>query len=123
MKSIALALAAILSVTSVAWSAPATSPAPLTLTHSQLLEIVQSASDDPGTLKGLAGAHIVIDLRPIPSQPYFAAAKQIHGMAFTCQSDFEDFAGGPVTATLIRFERGEDGRDFIKLGGCTAMER
>ena len=120
MKSIALALASILSVTSAAWA----TPAPATpLTHSQLVEIVQSASDDPGTLKDLAGAHIVLDLRPGTTYPYFAAAGDRHGIAFICQVGFETFAGGPVTATVIRYEPGEDGRDFVSLAACTPLER
>ena len=44
-------------------------------------------------------------------------------MAFICQVGFEDFVGGPVTATVIRFEPGEDGRDFVKLDACTGLER
>ena len=117
MKSIFLALASILAVTSSAWSAPAP------LTHTQLLEIVQHATDDPGTLKNLAGAHIVLDLRPSNTHPHFVAAGHVHGLAFICQSDFEGFAGGPVTATLISYEPGEDDRDHVKLSGCTAQER
>lgn len=119
MKSTALALASILSVTSAAWSAPA--PSPLTYTH--LAEIVQSASDDPRILKSLVGAHLVLDLRPDATHPHFVAAENIHGMAFICQSDFGDFAGGPVAATVIKFEPGEDDRDHVKLSGCTTQER
>ena len=119
MKSIRLALASILATTASAWAAPA----PLTLTHSQLVEIVQHADPDLNALHGFVGAHLIIDLRPIPSQPYFAAAGHQHGIAFTCEIGFGDFAGGPVTATLISYELGEDGRDFVKLGGCTALER
>ena len=117
MKSIFLALASILAVTSSAWSAPAP------LTHTQLLEIVQHATDDPGTLKNLAGAHIVLDLRPSNTHPHFVAAGHVHGLAFICQTGFENFSGGPIAATLINYERGEDGRDFVKLGGCTPQER
>lgn len=117
MKSIALALAAIIATTSSAWAAPAP------LTYTQLLEIVQSASDDPGTLKDLVGSHLVIDLRPGTTHPYFAAAGDRRGLAFTCQDGFGDFAGGPVTATLIAYEPGQDGRDFVKLDGCTGLER
>ena len=119
MKSIALALAAILATTAAAWSAPT----PLALTHTQLLEIVLNASDDPSTLKSLAGAYLVLDLRPSTKYPYFVAAGHVHGLAFICQPGFENFAGGPVTATLVSYEPGEDGRDFAKLGGCTALER
>jgi hypothetical protein len=116
MKSIALALVAVLAVTSAAWSEAAT------LRHSQLVSIVD-ADIDPNTFPGFVGANIVLDLRKIPLQPYFAAASDHHGIAFTCQTDFADFAGGPVAATLVSYERGEDGRDFVKLGGCTAQER
>lgn len=120
MKSIALALASILAVTASAWAAPASATS---LTHTQLLEIVRNANDDPITLKSLAGAHLVIDLRPSNTYPYFVAAGGIHDMAFICQTGFETFAGGPVTATVIRYERGEDGRDFVKLDACTGLER
>ena len=119
MKSTALTLASILSVTSAAWPAPA----PITLTHTQLIAIVQSANDDPGVLRDLAGVHVVLDLRPSTKYPYFVAAGGIHDMAFICQVGFEDFVGGPVTATVIRFEPGEDGRDFVKLDACTGLER
>ena len=119
MKSIALALAAIIATTTTAWAAPA----PLALTHTQLLEIVQHASDDPSTLKSLAGAYSVLDLRSSTAPPYFIAAGNVHGVAFICQPGFENFEGGPVTATLISYELGQDGRDFVKLGGCTGLER
>lgn len=121
MKSIALALASILAITASAWAAPASTP--LTLTHSQLVEIVQNADADLSALPGFVGAHIVLDLRKIPLQPYFAAAGHPHGLVFTCQISFEDDGGGPVTATLLNYEVSEDGRDFVKLGGCTALER
>lgn len=120
MKSIRLALASILATTAAAWAAPA--PA-TSLTHTQLIAIVQSANDDPGVLRDLAGAHIVLDLRPGIAYPYFAAAEDRHGIAFICQTGFEDFAGGPVAATVIRYELGEGGRDFVKLDGCTGQER
>ena len=119
MKSIALALAAIIATTTAAWAAPA----PLALTYTQLVEIVQSATDDPGVLKDLAGAHIVLDLRPSAIPPHFIAINNAHGLAFTCQPGFETFAGGPVAATLISYELGNDGRDFVKLDGCTGQER
>lgn len=118
MKSITLALAAILATTSAAWA----TPVPLTLTHSQLAGIVHS-DIDPHTVPGFIGAHLVLDLRKIPLQPYFAAASDLHGIAFTCQIGFEDDGGGPVTATLVSYEVGEDGRDYVKLDGCTALER
>lgn len=123
MKSIAFAFAAIIATTTAAWSAPATAPAPLTLTHSQLVEIVQRADGDPRTTRGFIGAHLVLDLRPIPKQPYFVTAGNVHGLAFICQTGFENFEGGPVTATLVQYERGEDSRDYIKLDGCTGQER
>ena len=44
-------------------------------------------------------------------------------MAFICQVGFETFAGGPVTATLVQYERGEDARDYVKLNGCNPLER
>lgn len=120
MKSICLAFAAIIATTTAAWA----TPAPATpLTYTQLFEIVQSASDDPRTLKSLAGAHIVLDLRPSAIRPHFIAINNAHGIAFTCQLGFESFAGGPVTATLIAYEPGEDGRDHVTLTGCTAQER
>lgn len=119
MKSIALAFAAILATTSAAWSAPAPSP----LTHTQLLEIVRNANDDPITLKSLAGAHLVIDLRPSNTYPYFISSGHANGIAFICQTAFEDFGGGPVTATLVQYERGEDARDYVKLDACTPQER
>ena len=121
MKSIALALASILTITASAWSAPA--PAPISLTHSQLVQIVQRADGDPHTARGFVGAHLVLDLRQISGQPFFAAFGNPHDIAFICQAGFEDFAGGPVTATLVEYERGEDGRDYVKLDGCTALER
>ena len=121
MKSIALAFAAILATTASAWATPA--PAPLTLTHSQLVEIVRRAEGDPHNVRGFIGAHIALDLRPISGQPFFAAAGNVHGLAFICQNDFEDFAGGPVAATIVEYGRGEDGRDFVKLDACTALER
>ena len=121
MKSIALALAAILATTSAAWATPA--PAPLTLTHDQLIQIVQRAGGDPLTVRGFVGAHIALDLRPIPGQPFFAFAGTPHGIAFICENGFENFAGGPVAATLVSYERGEDGRDFVKLGACNQLER
>ena len=117
MKSTALALASILSITSAAWSAP------ITLTNDQLVEIVQHATDDPRTLKDLAGAHIVLDLRPSTAHPYFIAAGNVHGVAFICQTGFENFEGGPVTATVVRYEPGQDGRDHVMLDGCTGLER
>ena len=119
MKSIALALAAILATTSAAWSAPAS--APLTYTH--LLEIVQSATDDPGTLRDLVGAHLAPDLRPSAIKPYFISAGDASGPAFACQDEFEGFEGGPVTATLIAYEPGDDRRDHVTLTGCTTQER
>ena len=119
MKSIALAFAAVLATTSAAWSAPA----PITLTHSQLFEIVQRAEGDPDTTRGFVGAHLTLDLRPIQNQPFFAFAGDQHGIAFICQPDFESSSGGPITVTLVEYERGEDGRDFVKLNGCTALER
>lgn len=117
MKSIRLALASILATTTAAWSAPA----PVTLTHSQLVEIVRHATDDPRTLKDLAGAHIVIDLRP--GTTHFVAAEDRHGLAFTCQDGFENFGGGPVTATVVKYEPGENNRDYVALGACTPQER
>ena len=117
MKSIALALAAIIATSSSAWAAP------VPLAYTQLAEIVRNASDDPGTLKSLAGAHLVIDLRPGTTHPHFVAAEDRHGLAFTCQDGFENFGGGPVTATLIKYELGEDGRDFVNLSACTPQER
>ena len=117
MKSIATAFAAILVTTSAAWSAS------LTLTHSQLVDIVQHADADLSTLPGFVGAHLVLNLRKIPLQPYFAAADDQHGIVFTCQIGFESGGGGPVTATLVSYEIGEDGRDFAKLDGCTSLER
>ncbi|WP_041377667.1 hypothetical protein [Polaromonas naphthalenivorans] len=119
MKSIVLAFAAVIATTATAWA----TPTPITLTHTQLTEIVQSASDDTGTLKSLAGVHLVIDLRPGAMYPYFVAADNVHGLAFICQVGFEDFGGGPVTATVIRYERGEDGRGYVKLDACTPQER
>ena len=121
MKSIALALAAILATTSAAWAT--TAPAPITLTHNQLIELVQRAEGDPHTTRGFVGAHIALDLRPISGQPFFAAVGNVLGLVFICQNGFEDFGGGPVAATLSSYERGEDGRDFVKLDGCTALER
>lgn len=121
MKSIALAFAAVLATTTAAWSAPA--PAPITLTHSQLVEIVQRAEGDPHTVRGFVGANLVLDIRPIPGQPFFAFAGTPHGIAFICENGFENFAGGPVAATLVSYERGEDGRDFVKLGACNQLER
>ena len=121
MTSIAFAFSAVLATTTAAWSAPA--PTPITLTHSQLTEIVQRAEGDPHTVRGFLGANLVLDLRPITGQPFFVAEGYTHGIAFICQAGFEDFAGGPITATLVEFERGEDGRDFVKLGACTALER
>lgn len=121
MKSLHLALASILATTATAWAT--TAPAPITLTHSQLVEIVRRANGDPHTTRCFVGAHLVLDLREIPNQPFFAFAGNPHGIAFTCQAGFEDFAGGPVSATLISYERGEDGCDFVKLGACTAQER
>ncbi|MEP6588927.1 MAG: hypothetical protein ABJA84_09260 [Polaromonas sp.] len=118
MKSIALALAAIIATTSSAWATPATP-----LTYSQLVEIVHNANDDPSTLESLAGTYLVLNLRPSTKYPYFAAAGNVHGLAFICQTGFEDFTGGPVAATLVEYERGEDGRDYVKLGGCTGLER
>ena len=119
VASIAASVAAILATTAIAWA----EPSPITLTHSQLIEIVQNADADLNSIPGFAGAHLVLDLRPILKQPYFAAAGHPHGIAFTCQVGFGDFGGGPVAATLINFELGEDGRDFVKLDGCTGMER
>ena len=119
MKSIVSAFAAILATTATAWF----TPAPFALTHSQLIEIVHNANDDPGTLKSIAGAHIVTDLRPSAIRTHFIAAGNVLGMALICQSDFGDFAGGPVAATLLSYEHGEDARDFVKLSGCTSMER
>lgn len=118
MKSIRLALASILATTAAAWANPAPAT-PLT----QLAEIVRNANDDPGILMGLAGAHIVIDLRSGTTYPYFVAAEDRRGIAFICQVGFEDFAGGPIAATVIRYERGEDARDYVKLDACTALER
>ena len=119
MKAIGIAFAAILATTSASWSAPA----PITLTHSQLVEIVQRADGDPRTTRGFIGAHLVLDLRPSTKYPYFVAAGGIHDMAFICQVGFETFAGGPVTATLVQYERGEDARDYVKLNGCNPLER
>ena len=120
MKSFIIAFAAVLATTSSAWATPAQP----TLTHSQLVEIVRRAEGDPHTVRGFVGANLVLDLRPIAAQPFFAFAGDQHGIAFICQTDFEEgFAGGPVAATLVSYELGEDGRDFVKLGGCTAMER
>jgi hypothetical protein len=119
MKSIAFAFSAVLATTTAAWS----TSAPLTLTHNQLVEIVQRAEGDPYTVRGFVGAHLALDLRPIPGQPFFAFAGTPHGIVFICQNDFSDFAGGPIKATLSSTERGEDGRDFVKLAGCTAQER
>ena len=122
MTSIAFAFSAVLATTTAAWSAPA--PTPITLTHSQLTEIVQRAEGDPHTVRGFLGANLVLDLRPITGQPFFVAEGYTHGIAFICQNDFEEgFAGGPVTATLLSYERGEDSRDFVRLNGCTALER
>ena len=120
MKSIFLALAAILATTATAWAAPA--PAPLALTHSQLVAIVH-ADVDPNSVPGFVGAHIALDLRPSAIQPHFVAAGHVHGTAFICQSGFDGFDGGPVAATLVAYEPGEDGRDFVNLTGCTPLER
>ena len=121
MKKIAIAFAAVLATTAIAWATPA--PAPSTLTHNQLVEIVQRAGGDPLTTRGFVGARVALDICPIPGQPFFAAEGNAHGIAFVCQTDFENGAGGLVTATLSSFERGEDGRDFIKLDDCTQVER
>lgn len=72
MKLFHLALAAILATTAAAWATP--TPAPISLTHSQLVKIVQHADANLNSLPGFVGAHLVLDIRPIPSQPYFAAA-------------------------------------------------
>lgn len=119
MKSIFLALAVILATTAAAGAAPA----PLAVTHSDLVEIVQRAYGDPRTTRGFVGAHLALDLRPGAAYPYFVAAGDRHGIAFICQVGFEDFDGGPVAATLVSYEPGEDGRDFVKLDGCTGQER
>jgi hypothetical protein len=121
MKSIALVFAAIIATTASAWATPA--PSPTSLTHSQLIEIVQHADADVNIIPGLVGAHLLLDLRPSTKHPYFVAADNVHGIAFICQVGFEDFAGGPVAATVIGHERGEDGRDYVKLNGCTGLER
>lgn len=119
MKSIRLALASILTTTASAWA----TPAPLTLTYIQLVDIVQHADADLSTIPGFVGAHLTLDLRPSAIHPYFIASGHAHGLTFICQTGFETFAGGPVTATVIRFERGEDARDYVKLDACTALER
>ena len=117
--TIAASVAAILATTTIAWA----EPSPATLTYSQLAKVVQHADADLNAVPGFVGANLKFDLRPIPKQPYFAAAIDPHGIAFTCQKDFVDFAGGPVAATLVSYERGADGRDHVKLDGCTAQER
>lgn len=123
MKSIALALASILAATSAAWAIPA----PLTLTHGQLIEIVQRTGRDPHSQPGFVGAHLTLDLRP-GIYPYFAAAGDPRGEAFICQPGFENFAGGHVTATILKYEHGEyahgeDFRDYVTLSDCNALER
>lgn len=123
VKSIAFALASILATTAAAWAAPAQVPPTLTLTHRQLVDIVHHVDGDPNTIPGFIGAHLDLDLRQIPKQPYFVAAKDPHGIAFTCQVGFGDFGCGPVAATLVSYERGEDARDFVKLDACTPQER
>ena len=74
MKSIALAFVAVLATTSATTSAAWSEAA--TLRHSQLVSIVH-ADVDPNTFPGFVGANIVLDLRKIPLQPYFAAASDL----------------------------------------------
>jgi len=93
------------------------------LSYEQLSGAVQLAEHDVYNLSGFIGASVSLDLRPIRGQSYFASATDPQGIAFVCPVSFTDFTGGPVKATIARFEFGEGSRDFIKLDGCTPQER
>lgn len=114
MKSTALALAAILATTANAW---ATS---VEMSYDDLIVVVQRASHDPVQVHGLLGSSVDLDLRPNSKKPYYRALSAEDGLVFICQTSFDDFAGGPIKATLSKFELGDDGADFLTLSGCTA---
>ena len=93
------------------------------LNYDQLSGAVRLAEHDVYNLSAFIGASVSLDLRPIRGQSYFASAADPQGIAFVCPTSFTDFTGGPVKATIARFEFGEDRRDFITLDGCTPQER
>lgn len=93
------------------------------LNYEQLSTAVQYAEHDTYSLSGFIGAPVSLDLRLIRGQSYFASASDLQGIAFVCPASFTDFTGGPVKATIAKFEFSEDNRDFIKLDSCTAQER
>ena len=93
------------------------------LSYEQLSAAIRYAEHDTYSLSGFIGAPVSLDLRPVRGQSYFASTANVQGIAFACSINFTDFTGGPVKATIARFEFGEDSRDFIALDGCTAQER
>ena len=116
-KSLALTTLLFLS-----FSCAATTPT-TSLNYEQLSAAVKQSNRTSNELSGLAGTHLTLDLRSVSGQPYLASSADLQGMAFICQNELTNFTGGPVNATLLRYEMGEDRHDLVTLDGCTPLER
>ena len=93
------------------------------LSYDQLSYALHIAAHDAYELSGFVGAAVHLNLWPLSGVSSFVSAADIHGMTFVCQAGFADFAGGPVNATITKYEAGDDRRDVVTLDGCTPLER
>ena len=93
------------------------------LNYEQLSAAVKQSNRTSDEMSGLAGTPLTLDLRSVSGQPYLASSADLHGMAFICQNGLNDFTGGPVNATILKYEMGDGRRDLITLDGCTPLER
>ena len=104
------------------FSCAATTPT-TSLNYEQLSAAVKQSDRTSNELSGLAGTPLTLDLRSTSGRPYLASSADLHGMTFICQNELTDFTGGPVNATLLKYEMGDDRRDLVTLEGCTQLER
>jgi len=117
MKTILISIAAVLAITTAAWSAPVeqVSAEKATLNYSELVKTTRAAT--PGVL---LDRRVRVNIQPFGrgSDAFYVNEKDMIG--FVCNTKSAGFTGGVVEATIIKYENQEDGGEFYTLGNCGA---
>lgn len=117
MKTIITSLAAVLAITTAAWSAPVEQvPAEkATLSYKELVKATRAA-----TPSALLDRRVRINIRPFNggSDAFYVNEKDMIG--FVCETKAVGFTGGIVEATIIGYENQEDAGEFFTLRNCDA---
>ena len=117
MKTIIASIAAVLAITTAAWSAPVEQvPAEkATLSYPELVKATRAAT--PGAL---LDRRVRVNIKPFGrgSDAFYVNEKDMIGLV--CNTKAVGFAGGIVQTTIIGYENQEDAGEFYTLGNCGA---